>query len=366
MDFNKYIALSSVMLPQKPCKNDLKGVNNPHEGVKKGADQNSLKPFRTTTKEIPKEARTLNELFGLTEQLARGVVFISIDFEKIENIKDSSQNLDCEVGIATLDTDLLESIDAAELISTYNCTAGCPRYQEKQSRKFMFGKSVIISKSDMVKKIASLIPQNREAVLVGHGILTADLQALVALHFDFPAYSITVLDTHILSAGLNDKPRYALNRLLAELECPYGQLHSGGNDANFTLRTLMLLAAKSCNELSSIAEARLAKIKEAALSPVPGQMTPAQAAEKAKQRMERAKKKLSKEHDHHTQEMIRAKRAARRKYGQLIQGFEDIRFMDAEESGIPLINTLFVDSPLATECLSEDEGRGEDDDICLP
>lgn len=41
-----------------------------------------------------------------------------------------------------------------------------------------------------------------------------------------------------------------LGELLTELECPHNWLHNAGNDANFTLRALLLLAVRSCNDTS--------------------------------------------------------------------------------------------------------------------
>lgn len=39
--------------------------------------------------------------------------------------------------------------------------------------------------------------------------------------------------------------------LLSELQCPFGYLHGAGNDANYTLRALLLLAIRGCQNAAS-------------------------------------------------------------------------------------------------------------------
>jgi hypothetical protein len=59
-----------------------------------------------------------------------------------------------------------------------------------------------------------------------------------------------------------------LRRLLLALGCPFTKLHCVGNDANFTLKALLLLAAKNCIRQTGV-ERRLAIMKEIAFSPLP-------------------------------------------------------------------------------------------------
>src|SRR4051794_36783875 len=87
----------------------------------KRVDTRPLLGASVTPRAIAKvDSRPLKELFGLTANSVCNVVFIAIDFENIANIRrDSSHNLDSQVGLAVLDTKDFHSIPSAELISTY-------------------------------------------------------------------------------------------------------------------------------------------------------------------------------------------------------------------------------------------------------
>ena len=96
---------------------------------------------------------------------------------------------------------------------------------------------------------------------MGHDIRN-DLRVLDLLDFNFSNFDITTLDTQAMSYG---SP--ILRRLLLTLGCPFTKLHCGGNDANFTLKALLLLAVGDCITQPGT-ERRLATMKEICLNPL--------------------------------------------------------------------------------------------------
>jgi hypothetical protein len=273
------------------------------------------------------DSRPVQELLGLTTNSVCNFVFVAIDFENIANIqRDLSQNLDSEVGLAILDTRDFDSVPSTELISTYNFASGTSDYQERARKKFLFGESVAITQDNMLKSVKSLVPPDRQVVFVSHDI-QHDLRALDLLGFDFSAFNITTLDTQSVSAEVISHESLTLRRLLLTLGCPFTKLHCGGNDANFTLKALLLLAVRDYVIQSGI-ERRLAIIKEIALSPLPHYVrlqtettgitsfsstdSQTRAAKKRSKRLQRSRKHQSKLWDTEMQETIRAERAAKR------------------------------------------------------
>ena len=180
-------------------------------------------------------------------------ILVAIDFENTyEFHKGLTPDSDFQVGLAILDTrDLLrrrQSIPPSKIISSFNFVCGSSEYQRKACQNFLFGIPLKIQQSDMLTNINSSILQGhdnddeqREIVLVGHAI-TNELRILSGLGFDFQRVS-ACLDTFKICAQVLPYFALKLGELLDELQCPYKRLHNGGNDANFTLRSLLLLTA---------------------------------------------------------------------------------------------------------------------------
>jgi hypothetical protein len=118
----------------------------------------------------------------------------------------------------------------------------------------------------MLRTVTSLIPPHRQVILVGHDIRN-ELRVLNLLGFDFSAFSITTLDTQTLCRGEFAGQAVTLRRLLLALGCPFIKLHRGGNDTNFTLKAVLLLAIRNCVE--SEFKGRVAVMQKIALSPLP-------------------------------------------------------------------------------------------------
>ncbi|KAK6360131.1 hypothetical protein TWF730_006284 [Orbilia blumenaviensis] len=219
----------------------------------------------------------------------QNVVLVALDSENpLQIIKsDSLETVNSQIGFAILDTkDLLaDATSSASTISTYNFVTGTSKYHNKVSRRFLFGKS---SKAEdeptLAKKIKYIIPGSRNIVLIGHDI-NADLRALIHIDPRYKRYE--TLDTQEIASQIlplinNDKgQKYSLHRLLTHFKCPFYNLHCAGNDANFTLRLLLLLAVSSVKDgvlsgseqnegsLSTSRKELVKKLKEVARAPVP-------------------------------------------------------------------------------------------------
>lgn len=203
--------------------------------------------------EVPKPAKNnIQQLCNIfknvdpnaTKSRLSDVVLISIDFENI-SIENSSLPVEAnrQAGIAILDTRSMTQQPVDQLLRTHMFTTGTPDYVVKASNRFHFGETVVAPPSMLMSCIRSCIPPNRRLVFVSHGV-TNDLLVLQSLGFRFSDNVVAVLDTVHVADEVFGNWNGALNRLLRELECPHSKLHCAGNDANFTLKALLLLAVK--------------------------------------------------------------------------------------------------------------------------
>lgn len=244
------------------------------------------------------------------------VVFMSIDFENVDQFLKSGPNVPTQLGVATLNTqDFCSAVHPKDIISTFNFATGPSRYFESAARKFLFGKTTQISCSDIVPKIKSHIPETKPTILVGHGI-SQDLQVLQNLHFDLPKSVIGIIDTAVITSQVYScRTFWSLRTVLEELQCAYNNLHSAGNDAHFTLRCLLLLASRSVKstvDLTPKYQTRLKELEEIGHSEIP--KPPLTTAEKKKlKRLQRSRKHQSKTWDLETQERIRSERALKKR-----------------------------------------------------
>ncbi|KUL87238.1 hypothetical protein ZTR_03333 [Talaromyces verruculosus] len=222
----------------------------------------------------------LLSLLGLSDDSTgiSDVVFVAIDFENAEGIRKETSS-EKEIGIAVLDTGHLDDMISAvssmyycpgnteDSITTYNFATGPVEDLERKSRSFLFGETMRINSEDMPEKIQSCIPQDRKIILVGHG-LDGDLIALETLHIDFEADSLlSIMDTFWIARQVSPSEQpYKLRGLLQRLriDCPGGALHCAGNDANFSLRALLLMAARACQciDLGLTKESKRARRRE--------------------------------------------------------------------------------------------------------
>lgn len=137
--------------------------------------------------------------------------------------------------------------------------------QQRASRRYFFGQSVILNPTEIKAHIQSLVRWGRQVIFIGHDIIN-DLRALDSLQLNYAG--IGTLDTFHISRNLYPH-LLTLRRLLLKLDCPYSRLHCAGNDANFTLRALLLLAANLYTNQPGICQEKLAVMKQIALSSLP-------------------------------------------------------------------------------------------------
>ncbi|KAF2016109.1 hypothetical protein BU24DRAFT_492267 [Aaosphaeria arxii CBS 175.79] len=259
----------------------------------------------------------LHEIFGLGVQTPptpnlSDVVLIAIDFENINTIKSGfAEKRDCQIGLAILDTKEIHRQAPNTLVSTYNLATGSPFNLRKASEKFIFGETITISTADVAERIQSYIPPARNIVFVGYGIIN-DLQALQALDFQFPALLSSVLDTSQVANNVFEIWGGSLGDLLLKLSCSFNRLHCAGNDANFTLRALLLLASEGFTRQQRFQTEdcdTLAILRQISHDPIPCWTDPEVAAlEKREKRREKSRKHQSKTWSKEKQAEIRAAR----------------------------------------------------------
>uniref|UniRef100_A0A8H7TVB9 Gfd2/YDR514C-like C-terminal domain-containing protein n=1 Tax=Bionectria ochroleuca TaxID=29856 RepID=A0A8H7TVB9_BIOOC len=171
-------------------------------------------------------------------------ILLAIDFENTKNFMNGFPHSETgQVGLATLDTRELHTSPPEKLISTNNLISGSSSYTSMVSSNVLFGTTAIIKPAEVLQKIQSLIPSDRDIILVGHGV-RVELGILVALGFTFSPRIASIIDTCGVTGEVLGSPHYSLRELLKTLGCPHDRLHTAGNDAHFTLRAALLLVAR--------------------------------------------------------------------------------------------------------------------------
>ncbi|TVY49040.1 hypothetical protein LOCC1_G001340 [Lachnellula occidentalis] len=205
---------------------------------------------------LPRTRRDIGNLQTLQSLLFPSspvdLVFVAIDFEAPDYIINRFQQgcLDTQVGLAILDT---RSLSATSKFTTFNFITREDAYFEKSAPFYHWGTAEKTPVTSMLSKINNCLRvyQDRSIVLVGHGVFT-ELRALKALGFDFQEHRVIAkLDTYLLAQDLQ-LGHFRLRNLLVELECRCNiNFHNAGNDANYTLRALLLLAIKAIGAVES-------------------------------------------------------------------------------------------------------------------
>jgi hypothetical protein len=224
------------------------------------AASNSIKdvqPRKSIHSGLPKvETNSIHQLHNIVDLDRRSAkkpnassfVLVAIDFENTHTINSSlTVEPDFQAGIAILDPKKIKSKPIGKVLRTYNFAMGTTPYAEKATSKFHFGKTTSTSLSELANHLQNIIPLDQNVVFVGHGVMN-DLHALRAIGFQFPTHLPAALDTSQVADEVFGGWSGSLRDLLKLLECPYNRLHCAGNDANFTLKALLLLVAKRLEE----------------------------------------------------------------------------------------------------------------------
>ncbi|KAE9372154.1 hypothetical protein N431DRAFT_237456 [Stipitochalara longipes BDJ] len=186
-----------------------------------------------------------------------------------------------EIGVSTFDTRSVSLSTSASSLMTRHFVVGGNKKLSRGARNFHFGASEHADQNNIKEVILKLLyirdgiedfpkPRYRNVVLVGHG-LRSDLLILRKHGIMFEEISTIVakLDTTYMAMevlGMN----FRLQSLLDILRCPNQNLYNAGNDANFTLRALLLLAYYGLRPSASLSNAeKLASLKNLAMEPIP-------------------------------------------------------------------------------------------------
>ncbi|KAL5320459.1 hypothetical protein ACEPPN_011264 [Leptodophora sp. 'Broadleaf-Isolate-01'] len=223
---------------------------------------------------------TLRLGYHLSGSKIKDLLLISLDVENPPNTAQLKSNSEHQIGLCILDTrDLLfkilhpEERGSNNLLRTYQFGVGSAKYIKNASRSFCFGESQHTTLKDLNTKLKELAPADRDIVLVLHGGV-GDVNFLKAAQIDLNY--LYVIDTQrVAQHPLDLDHRCTMEEMLTQLDCPFGDrvLHTAGNDANFALRALLLLARKDAAAanlpFSSEIESLLSIFAKIALSQVP-------------------------------------------------------------------------------------------------
>ncbi|CAN9224782.1 unnamed protein product [Alternaria sp. RS040] len=172
------------------------------------------------------------------------IVLIAIDFENTQVMKDAcTVEKNWQAGVAILDTKNIKQQQLDKLLRTHMFVTSTTAYVTKASNRYWFGKTDSASPLKLVNFIRSVVPPERKVAFVGHGVMN-DLLVLQALGFQFPDSYVAFIDTLHVANEVFGCWAGPLRNLLRKLDCPHSRLHCAGNDANFTMKALLLLAAK--------------------------------------------------------------------------------------------------------------------------
>ena len=189
----------------------------------------------------------LQSIFGLQNSPISDAIIVSFDLEPLKpGAPDISQ-----MGVSILDTRCLSldiSKSTGSLLTRHFVIGGQKRFR-RQGMKFYFGTSEYLTDDKVNEVILKQLYIHdeikgqgyRNIILVGHG-LRSDLAVLRKRGIfiqDIPTIIAKFDTTYIAMEVLGIKS--SLYHLLKILDCPHKNLHIAGNDANYTLRALLLL-----------------------------------------------------------------------------------------------------------------------------
>ncbi|KIN07409.1 hypothetical protein OIDMADRAFT_47317 [Oidiodendron maius Zn] len=208
----------------------------------------------------------LQSIFGLQNSPIWDAVIVSFDLELLKpGAPDISQ-----MGVSILDTRCLSldiSKSTGSLLTRHFVIGGQKRGGQKRFRrermKFYFGTSeyrtddrvneVILKQLYIQDEIKG--QEYRKIILVGHGLRSdlAVLQKRGIFIQEIPTIIAKFDTTYIATEVLGIKS--SLYHLLKILDCPHENMHIAGNDANYTLRALLLLTYYGLRPLVSCLDA---------------------------------------------------------------------------------------------------------------
>ncbi|PVH75311.1 hypothetical protein DL98DRAFT_536712 [Cadophora sp. DSE1049] len=184
------------------------------------------------------------------------VIFIAIDFEYSHYSPKTGRIGLREVGISMLDTRDLryQNNYLKDVISTQHYRT------VTDTKSFLFGESIDVLQDELVLILKRLFyledgspKQTRNLILVGHG-LGFKIKAIKGAGIDLNLASsvIEIFDTEFLGYEVFGKDfKCSLSNVVQKTGILGGFYHNVGNDANFSLRAMFLLACYRYNTLKA-------------------------------------------------------------------------------------------------------------------
>ncbi|KAE8443513.1 hypothetical protein EG329_001825 [Mollisiaceae sp. DMI_Dod_QoI] len=205
-----------------------------------------------TSVTVPEPAIHIPRGLGRQEFDVLDAIFIAIDFEYSHYSPKSGRIRLREVGISMFDTRNLyhQNGHLNNAISTQHYRT------VTNTRKFIFGQTIDILQDELVTVLKRLLyiennnlGEIRDLILVGHGF-GFEIKAMKGLGIDLTLAPsvIEIFDTEFLGYevfGRNFK--CSLSKVTKEIGILGESFHNAGNDANFTLRAMLLLAIHRYN-----------------------------------------------------------------------------------------------------------------------
>lgn len=117
---------------------------------------------------------------------------------------------------------------------------------------------------DMLLPHTPATNQPRKLVLVGHEF-SFEIQVLRGLGINLALAPMVenILDTHFLGIEVLGQD-FGLGCLTRQLRMPGSHFHNAGNDANFSLRSMLLLATHNLSTIGGSQQARLESYEKVA------------------------------------------------------------------------------------------------------
>lgn len=184
------------------------------------------------------------------------VIFIAIDFEYSHYSPKTGRIRLREVGISMLDTRDIRHHNnhLKDVISTRHYRT------VTDTKSFLFGESIDVLQDELVLVLKGLFfledmspKQTRNIILVGHG-LSFEIKVLKGLGIDLNLASsvIEIFDTEFLGYEVFGKDfKCSLSHVVQRTGILGGSFHNAGNDANFSLRAMFLLACHRYDTLKT-------------------------------------------------------------------------------------------------------------------
>jgi len=237
------------LLKKQPQEDDFKPeILDNEAGCREALSNLAEIPLaNSTVVTVPEPATRISRGLGSQEFDVLDAIFIAIDFEYSHYSPKSGRIRLREVGISMFDTRNLHH-QAGHL----NNAISTQHYRTvTDTRKFIFGQTIDILQDELVTMLKRLLyiknnplGEIRDLILVGHGF-GFEIKAMKGLGIDLTLAPsvIEIFDTEFLGYEVFGRDfRCSLSNVIKKIGILGESFHNAGNDANFALRAMLLLA----------------------------------------------------------------------------------------------------------------------------